>query len=355
MTYLVIPAAGASTRYNLDRPKFLLNHPLGGTMLSHAIKGLGNLESHGIQRVLIVSLEHYFEKISVEKLVQEISKFVDLPVEILLLSEPTNSMVATLVKAIEHIGTDSPLILKDCDNLVELRDGALKNDYNFITTLNLSEFPQVRADNKSFIKFNNKNILENIVEKKIISSHINVGCIKIRSSSDFLSSALELQGANETYVSDIIRSMLEQNKEFFAVPVTKYEDWGTREDWLKFTSEFSTIFVDIDGVMAMNENPLSLVGGWNRFRPIEDNCAVLLKMVETGKTKIVFTTARSDEYREECESKLNELGFKNVVLVMNLLHAKRILINDFAKTNPYPTAIAINIERDKDNLTDYLS
>jgi hypothetical protein len=38
---------------------------------------------------------------------------------------------------------------------------------------------------------------------------------------------------------------------------------------------------------------------------------------------------------------------------MDLPHAKRILINDFAPTNPYPTAVAINLERNSSNLQNY--
>ena len=35
---------------------------------------------------------------------------------------------------------------------------------------------------------------------------------------------------------------------------------------------------------------------------------------------------------------------------MGLPHTKRYLINDFTQSNPYPSAISINISRDSDNL-----
>ena len=50
----------------------------------------------------------------------------------------------------------------------------------------------------------------------------------------------------------------------------------------------------------------------------------------------------------------DRLGFKNYTLIIGLLNSKRILINDFNKSNPYPRALAINIHRDKDELGDYL-
>jgi hypothetical protein len=39
---------------------------------------------------------------------------------------------------------------------------------------------------------------------------------------------------------------------------------------------------------------------------------------------------------------------------MGVHHSKRILINDYATTNPYPTAVAINLKRDSENLGDMI-
>ena len=33
-------------------------------------------------------------------------------------------------------------------------------------------------------------------------------------------------------------------------------------------------------------------------------------------------------------------------IITDLPHSKRLLVNDFANTNPYPTAISLNTERD---------
>jgi hypothetical protein len=51
---------------------------------------------------------------------------------------------------------------------------------------------------------------------------------------------------------------------------------------------------------------------------------------------------------------LNELGFEGCDLIMDVHHTNRVIINDFSNTNPYPSAIAINLNRDSDNLEDYL-
>jgi len=355
MSILLIPAAGASTRFNFDRPKFLLQHPLGGTMLENSIAGLGNLRKQGIEKLLIVSLTTYFEEISAEKLLNSLKERFLIPVEILLLDESTSSMVDTVVKGIEYIDQEKAIIVKDCDNYVQLKEGSLDVNFNLITTVDISRFNDIRPDNKSFLSISDTGTLINIVEKKIISSHINIGCVKFLSSSDFISYAMEMKSTSEAFISDIIRLMLNQNNQFLALKADDYEDWGTQKDWLRYTRKFQTIFIDIDGVIANNENPLSLKGGWDSFVPINENCQYLLAIQNSKKSKIVFTTSRSGSYREFLSKRLNEQGFKNYELIMDLPHAKRILINDFAPTNPFPSAISINISRNSSNLRDFLN
>ena len=41
-------------------------------------------------------------------------------------------------------------------------------------------------------------------------------------------------------------------------------------------------------------------------------------------------------------------------ILTNLLHAKRALINDFSETNPFPSSISINLERDSNKLSSVL-
>ena len=41
-------------------------------------------------------------------------------------------------------------------------------------------------------------------------------------------------------------------------------------------------------------------------------------------------------------------------LVMGLPHCKRVLVNDFARSNLYPSCEAINIPRNSETLEEYL-
>ena len=68
------------------------------------------------------------------------------------------------------------------------------------------------------------------------------------------------------------------------------------------------------------------------------------KLVEEG-AQLIITTSRPEEFRDTTESQLAAFDIKYQKLVMGLNHSSRILINDYAESNPYPSAKAINIAR----------
>jgi hypothetical protein len=68
----------------------------------------------------------------------------------------------------------------------------------------------------------------------------------------------------------------------------------------------------------------------------------------------VFVTARKKKYEEYTNHILTEMGFVNYVLVMETNHSRRVLINDYANSNPFPSAVALNLKRDSDNLGDMI-
>ena len=70
--------------------------------------------------------------------------------------------------------------------------------------------------------------------------------------------------------------------------------------------------------------------------------------------QFVFTTARPVEFKTKTRQMLYDLGFMSFELIVGLQNARRIVINDYNKTNPYPRAEAINLVRDSDNLEDLL-
>ena len=152
---------------------------------------------------------------------------------------------------------------------------------------------------------------------------------------------------NEIFVSNIVDFTISQGNLFFESEVENFIDVGTAEDWFDYNNK-PTYFCDIDGTILKSK--------WDYYdevEPIWDNVKALLNKKESG-CKLVFITARHEKYRKLTQDTLDGLGFGDCQLVMNVHHSKRILINDYANSNPYPTAVAINIERDNENLGDMI-
>ena len=70
--------------------------------------------------------------------------------------------------------------------------------------------------------------------------------------------------------------------------------------------------------------------------------------------RIILTTSRPERYRDVTLQELQDKGIEYDQVIMGLPHSRRVLINDFAKSNPYPSATAINMPRNKNDLKELL-
>jgi hypothetical protein len=350
-----VPAAGKSSRYGLVRPKYLLQHPKGYSMLTASLMGLKNLSSSSVDEVIVVVLEEHTEDIDLNYLCAEITSLVGLSTKFIKLPDHTSSMVDTITHAIRSFDKDYPIIVKDCDNQIFIDIGSLDSIENGICYADLHKFSNISPQNKSFIKFGLHNTINLILEKSIISSFINTGCVKFSQSSNFISAILKIDNIGEKFVSDIVRVLIDNGHKFNALEVDGYSDWGTLDDWLRYKNKFRTFFIDLDGTLILNANPIDKINNWKSFNPIYENINALLNLQRFGNSEFVFTTARHEMHYEHLISQLNKLGFTDFKLICGLQHSPRVLINDFAETNPYPTAISINIPRNSEFLGRYLN
>ena len=78
------------------------------------------------------------------------------------------------------------------------------------------------------------------------------------------------------------------------------------------------------------------------------------KIVNTGFAELIITTSRPDNQKKYKISLLKRFNIKSKYILTNLLHAKRALINDFSESNPFPSSISINLERDTKKLSTIL-
>ncbi|CAN2169935.1 hypothetical protein MCETARE7_00027 [Candidatus Nanopelagicaceae bacterium] len=352
MAILIIPAAGMSSRYGLSKPKFLLQSPNGIPMLGEAIKGFGSLKNKGISKVVVITQKTFLENISLDALAESLTNISGLPTEFIEIDGTTRSMVHTVAHYLQELDHDEPIIVKDCDNLVSVNLNLLLGAENAIGFVDLRKYPNVVAHNKSFLHIGPTGILEDVIEKEITSSYINIGCVKFGSAYTFLAALSQTVSTSEIYVSDLVRVLISNGHIFKTVEADAYEDWGTLAEWRNYCGKFGTYFVDIDGVLVRNADPLGKELNWESFEVIGDNVQTLIGLQPFGK--MVFTTSRSATYRGLVALKLTELGFVDFELLMDLPHARRFLINDFAPTNPFPSAVAINLPRNSADLSDYL-
>lgn len=340
---------GKSTRFPEMRPKWMLTHPTGNFMAIAAIEGLDLTSFTNIFFVTHEAheTEYQFSKTMLQQ-VQEIHPNVQS--EILLLDFQTQSQPETVYETIVRKNITGPILVKDSDNFFEVTN---LSSSNYICYFDLNDDNVFNAKNKSYIDFDKNNFISNIVEKKIISSTFSVGGYGFSSAEEFCDYFLKVGNlTTEVYMSNIIFEMLLAGKQFTGHKVSLYDDWGTLDEWNRYKKTYKTLFVDIDGVLIENTSPYTFPfnGSGN---PLTENIKVLQKLHSTGRVVIILTTARPSSHRDITVAELNKYHIPYDTLLMDLPHSERIIVNDFAKSNPYPSCNSINIQRNSNNLKDY--
>lgn len=334
-----MPCAGLSTRFPNMRPKYLLTDYSGKMMIENAVKNY--IEKYNVTIVILKEHDRRFK--AKDKLIEA---FGD-KVKIVILDKPTTGPADTVYQGIKSsVITNQPILIKDCDGFFDsdLAPG------NVIYVSKLSKNPDIRnAPAKSYTITNNQNIITSVVEKKIVSDSFCVGGYQFESALNYVNAFEKLKDSTngEIFVSNIIDYMITNNHIFVEKEVSNFIDVGTADDWFNYNNK-PTYFCDIDGTIIKTKDFHD-----DPYEPIVGNVNILLEEQSRG-CKLVFCTARKRKYEEYTREILNELGFVDYVLIMEANHSRRVLINDYANSNPYPSAVAVNIKRDMDILREML-
>lgn len=339
---LLIPAAGKSSRFPGMRPKWMLTHPDGKMMIE---KVLEDFDYKSFKQTCVIILKDHCEKFEADLILNQ--AFGD-SVKLIILDKDTDSCPETIYTAIKKDKIDGQIIIKDTDCLAIPEE--IKND-NFVVGLQLTNQHSVKnIQNKSFIVKNDNNIMEDIVEKSIISNNICVGVYSLKAKSfidayeKILNSSL-MFNTKELYVSHIISHlMINEKKVFHFIPAKKYIDWGTLEDWQAEKQKYKTYIFDIDGVVFYNYGKYGSKNWTNYLKPIEENVSLIKKMSNSGH-EIIFMTSRPKEYIKSIEEYFAKEKINYKTIITNCNHSQRIIINDFATTNPFPSCNSISIAR----------
>lgn len=343
MNTLIIPCAGRSSRFPGMKPKYLLTHPDGKLMIEKSFQHI----NHDIfDRIIITIVEPHNERYEAGVIIRQV--FQDNPkVELCVLDDFTSSASETVYKTIAAMNVQGGVVLKDSDNAVGI---ALPQDirnmiigYDIGIHRDVSDIP-----GKSFLIINEQGIVQNIIEKQIVSNVICVGVYCFQDVSIFNNAYEKLYrhaDNGEMYISHVISHILSHNGQVFeAAYASYYEDWGSLKEWKCVQEKSKTYFVDFDGVLIKNSGKYGRTNWSNNRELLEENITTIKKLQDEG-AQIVITTSRTEEYREAIEMLLASVGIKPYAVLVGMNHAARVVINDFASTNPYPSGIGISIPR----------
>lgn len=345
---VLIPCCGKSTRFPGVKPKFLLTDYDHKIMLERTIEPF-----LGKHKIHVVILKEHNEKYNIIGMMKSLGYH---DINFIILDNQTAGPADTVYRALTSGGISwtDPLLIKDCDSFFDIPDHNQTNTDNVIYTHKLSKLINARKPgSKSYVVSNDQDIITNIVEKEIISDNFCVGGYQIGLPVFFVTAFENFTSPGEVFVSDVINAMMEDTT-FIRKDVMNYIDVGTLEDWTDYNDR-PTIFCDIDGTLVLSQSRFGETGFtlYDQYQAIPGNVATLLQHKLNG-CQIIFTTARSTRYEGKTRMMLDELGFDDCQLIMGLHHSRRIIINDFNDLNRYPTAVAVNIEKNTDMLNQLL-
>lgn len=333
---VIIPCAGKSSRYPGTRPKYLLTLFDGELMFEKAAKPYIN--DHEIHFIILKEHDQEYGSSSVIK-----KSYKDKNnIKIHILDNETSGPAETAYMITKNLPEDEPIFIKDCDSFFDSRISF--NNHVCVSDLR-DNLNVTKVAAKSFAVINDQDMITNIVEKSVASNFICVGGYGFKSARIFNDAFNKLQTQpGEVFVSHIIKDLLDKVP-FEIKRVKEYIDVGTYEEFIKYNQTKPTIFCDIDGTVFYNQSKYFNNNYSHTPQPIPNAVKYLLQQQENG-SKIVFVTSRPTEYKRITETALTNCGFKDFIVLYDLPHSPRIIINDNSITNPYPTAIALNVPRD---------
>ena len=364
---LVVPSAGRSSRFPGVKPKWMLTQPSGCLMV---VDALGALDLTHVEHVVIGLLKEHVDKYcggdvdAILKIFEDgVPRLQEIKVSIVVIAEETVDQTQTIGCILNAAKVTGPIFLKDCDNQFKCPVTAVDG----VATLEITRETESGVSNvasKGYVALNSRTgQLTSIVEKLMVSNTFCIGGYAWKSAQDFLSRVAQARKYQimasatkgvELAVSDVIWLKMATGAPFVSIPAANYEDWGTLPSWRAYCDSFKTLFVDIDGTLVKNSGQY-FVPTWGTTAPLTKNVEHLNKMHATGRVRIILVTSRLEKFRDATVKQLEQYGVKYDQILFGMLHVSRVVINDYAPTNPYPSAECVNIPRNAEDLPHMLS
>jgi choline kinase len=337
---LIIPAAGRSSRFGDMKPKWMLTHPKGNLMIQEVV---GALDLNGFDEAHIVILKDHCDQHDADLVLKQAFKDHHHPIRVTVLENPTSSSPETVVECILKNELNGRITVKDCDCLVRYSH---EHNSDFIVSLNINNQSIKNIQNKSFIHLDANGYIENVVEKKVVSDTICLGVYSMMSEKilEYYQKLKRIEDLSEIYFSHLFSLHVMNGGVCKSLECLEFIDWGTPEEWFDYVSNLKTYLFDIDGVLLENTGKYGRLNWSNSFLPIRQNIEKLKSLSDAG-SEIIFTTSRTEQYLQEFKGLLEREQINYKCIVSGCNHSKRIVVNDFAKSNPYPSCSAISVPR----------
>ena len=343
---LIIPVAGQSARYPGMRPKWLLTMPDGKLMIE---KSVALFDLKKFDRVIIIALTQHVKTFSSRKILLKLFRNnISKKVELIELNKETSSQAETVLKGILKAKLSGGIFIKDVDNIFSQK--ITSKPLNQISTINSKKIDLLDAKSKSYIDFDKMGKVINIVEKKVISDYFCCGAYEFKSTNEFIKYSKKcLKKSKNIFISDVIFSMILDNNYFAYIQAENYIDWGTLREFRNFQNKSYTLFCDFDGCLVENGSKFSK--NPYRTKPIIENLTCISKLQKIVNIELIITTSRPKSESIYISKILKKFKIQYNSIITDLMHSKRILINDFAVSNTYPSSMAINIPRNSKGLS----
>lgn len=345
---LLLPCAGRSSRYPGVRPKWMLTLPDGTLALARAA---ASVPADGYGRIVIAVRADHEAAYGCQALLERVFEGA---AEIVVLEEETRGPADTIAQMIRLAHVDGPMAIKDADSFF---DPAPLPEGSFVAVSDVRRTPEMaNVGAKSFAVTNESGLIVEMVEKSLASNIVCVGLYGLADAALFLEhfDAIACESkASEIFVSQVMNRAIGAGAPVVPQEVRGLIDVGTLEDWRRYVRVRGSIICDLDGVVFRNHSRYFPPYWDDEDEPIAENVASLRRWQDDG-AQLIFMTARDEAYRAKTEAALRAVGLRPHALIMGCRHGRRLLVNDHARSNPFPSAIGISIDRDAPVLDDYL-
>ncbi len=339
---MLLTCAGESRRFEGWGPKWRLTHPSGNIMAAEAARPFAE---HWQTVVVLAGVDERIpSSSSVEAVVEEFSKAGICDALVVVLETKTAHRMETVRQALSMINgsDDAPLLVRDCDNLVEAN---ILPGERAISVCDALKFGPINPKELSFlVRRSGNGYVRKIAEDDLVTRWFCSGAYAFARASDLrkVRKAKTMADAlQEVYIGTT------SSYEVRAADTTRYFDWGTGNKWCEFKRSYRTIFLDIDGVL-LESSHRTFGKTWRDSKPLMKNCGVVLDLYETGRYHIVLCTSRPEVVRDWTIIRLKRAGVLYDQLIMGLPACGRLLVNDVVEDRFDHTAEAVEVVRDED-------